>query len=744
MNYAAVEALVAGDEIAGAIAHIETTGDANASRWLDFLQAAAFAVDRQSTVAGRSLSLRQLAFDDESAAIASEAREHAREHGSPPLYLVDSSRQRRTSDAEVLTVHQRDVRYLAVADSSLVVTAGRDGSVTTVHAPSGEVVSTAELGRARGIVHLDAAQVAVARANGAVAVLDCRSGQIEVEVECPTGSGISSMARVGKACVATGHVDGSLFIHDLATGRSSTSSHHKAPVRAIVPIRPGLLACGSYDGVVSLSDIDAQPLALLDRHRDPIRAIASDGRILCSADDGGLTLIWDLDSHSLRASNQGPTRGVHHLLLLTAGTLIAGDFDGTLRAIDLASGDDLVRRRSHTARIRTLTRLADGQILTASDDRSIRTWSPDDLRETSRRTGHLGWVRNAAPLADGRLVSSSIDKTVRVWPRRDGAAHTTGHTGWIRALAACGSLIASAAEDGTVRLWQPTEGRCTDTSEATDGHTRCLASAGLSVVAGGDDGALAAWRVEGERLVGRRSLIGAHDRVRGVAMLDHDLAVSAGADGWLRLWELPSLKCIAAWHDADAGGWRTLARVNATTVAGGTERGELVIWNVETSESRRLKGHRGRIWTTTVLSEDSILTVSFDRTARLWDLPSSTEHLQVGEPLGASWGVCSVGASHIAAATPIGVVRIAAAGDLSVQGRADLRSAAVSLVAVEANDGRWHLAVGGDDPCPLFLVVDSAVGVRSANGGSGDERSGRCATRARAGLHSNVPEGTSE
>jgi len=93
-----------------------------------------------------------------------------------------------------------------------------------------------------------------------------------------------------------------------------------------------------------------------------------------------------------------------------------------------------------------------------------------------------------------------------------------------------------------------------------------------------------AWRVEEERLVGCRSLNGANDKVRAVAKLEHDLAVSAGADSWLRL----------------------------------------------------------------------------------WDLLSGTERLQVGEPLGASWGVCSVGASHIAAASPIGVVRIAAAGDLSV------------------------------------------------------------------------------
>jgi len=714
MKYEDVETLVAELEVAGAIEQIKANGPHAASKWLDFLHAAAFAVDRQSTVLGRRLSLRQLAYDDEVSSIALEARHHARSHGAPPLYLIDASRQRRTCEATVLTSHERDVRYLAVADDSLVVTAGRNGCVTTVDALSEAVVSTLELGQAFGLVHIGSTRVAIALARGAVAVVDCRLGQVAHEIDCPTGSGISSMARIDETHIATGHVDGQLYVHDLGDGASRSSAHHKAPVRAITPVRAGLLAVGAYDGIVSVCGMDALPAAVIERHSRPIRALASDGSILCSADDGGLTLVWDLDTRAVQASNQGPHRGVHHLLLLPEGPVIAADFDGTLRAIDIASGVELVRRRTHTARVRTLTRLADGHVLTASDDRSIRTWTPDELRETSRRTGHLGWVRNAAQLVDGRLVSTSSDKTVRVWPERNASSGHRGHTGWIRALIGCGRRIVSAAEDGTVRLWEPYDGRCIDTGEITEGPARCLAVRAARLLAGGDDGALVSWTVTDSGLADRHSLIHAHDRVRGVAVLGDDLAVSAGADGWLRLWELPSFKCLAAWRDAEGGGWRTLARVDDTTVVGGNERGDLVVWETDTSQERRLRGHRGRIWTTTVLSPTSILTVSFDRTARLWDLPAGAELVQVGEPIGASWGVCAVGTSHVAAVSPIGVVRIARATDLSIVGRADLRSAAVSIASVQRADGQWCLAVGGDDPCPLFFAVDAALSVEAA------------------------------
>jgi len=112
MSYRDVEILVAQFHIEDAVRLLER-GDPDAIKWSSFLQAAAFAIDRQTTAAGRQLSLRQLAFDDEDPAIASEARQHARRYGAPPIHLIDGSSQARTSEATVLTTHRRDVRHLA-------------------------------------------------------------------------------------------------------------------------------------------------------------------------------------------------------------------------------------------------------------------------------------------------------------------------------------------------------------------------------------------------------------------------------------------------------------------------------------------------------------------------------------------------------------------------------------------------------------------------------------------------------
>ena len=70
--------------------------------------------------------------------------------------------------------------------------------------------------------------------------------------------------------------------------------------------------------------------------------------------------------------------------------------------------------------------------------------------------------------------------------------------------------------------------------------------------------------------------------------------------------------------------------------------------------------------------------------------------------------VCSVGELHIAAASPIGVVRLASTAALDIRARSDLRSAAVAIGSVETDEG-WRIAVGGDDPRPQFFAVDLAV-----------------------------------
>ena len=78
-------------------------------------------------------------------------------------------------------------------------------------------------------------------------------------------------------------------------------------------------------------------------------------------------------------------------------------------------------------------------------------------------TGHTSRVQALVVAADGSwLASAGDDGEVRIWDSHTGTArHTfTGHTHWVQALGVApdGSWLASASTDGEVRIWDPSTG----------------------------------------------------------------------------------------------------------------------------------------------------------------------------------------------------------------------------------------------------------------------------------------------
>jgi non-specific serine/threonine protein kinase len=148
--------------------------------------------------------------------------------------------------------------------------------------------------------------------------------------------------------------------------------------------------------------------------------------------------------------------------------------------------------------------------------------------------------------------------------------------------------VATASEDGTVRLWAVEGGRPLATLQ---GHTGAVVGVALSgdgalVASGGFDGTVRLWAAPSGQLLA--TLQGHTGAVVGVALSrDGEFVVSGSLDGTVRLWAAPSGQPLATLQ-GHTGGVRGVALAgDSALVASGSEDGTIKLWDVATFSLRR-------------------------------------------------------------------------------------------------------------------------------------------------------------
>jgi WD40 repeat protein/serine/threonine protein kinase len=324
--------------------------------------------------------------------------------------------------------------------------------------------------------------------------------------------------------ILSGSWDRSLRLWDVGTGveLERFDGHHDRILSASFGLNDGYVLVGT--GNIGNNIPNPQADAVVDssvwlwdlRSRAQIRAlmghqdwvwsavISPDGRYAATG-SGPFNLptnrtadttmrLWDLQTGEQVRIFEGHTNTVNMVAFSPDGqTIASASWDGTVRLWDVATGEGRVGFEGHTNRVLSVNFSPDGQSALStgcgefdSNNRCINgeiiLWDVATGEEIRRFEGHTAAVNNAVFSPDGGLIASSADdNSVRVWDAETSAEVKTlsGHTNRVTnvVFSPDGKLLLSTAWDTTARLWEVETGR---ELRQLVGHSRAVFGAAFS------------------------------------------------------------------------------------------------------------------------------------------------------------------------------------------------------------------------------------------------------------------------
>ena len=231
-----------------------------------------------------------------------------------------------------------------------------------------------------------------------------------------------------------------------------------------------MLASAGSDGTVRLWSVErGEELGKFNAWKDKLaaaRTIDFDpaGKTIVSGAWDGTLKLWDVDQRKPKLSLIGQALPVTSAKFSPDGSIIAtttGDWQqwqlpGELRLWDAKTGEELANLTGHTTEIKQLAFDREGKRLATSGAGQVFVWDFAARSIIHRlKTDGAGTSLCFAP--DGRLAIGDGRGGVTLWNADTAkvALRYSGHAKIVSGIAASpdGKFLATAAHDGTVKIW---------------------------------------------------------------------------------------------------------------------------------------------------------------------------------------------------------------------------------------------------------------------------------------------------
>ncbi|MEM8612926.1 MAG: BTAD domain-containing putative transcriptional regulator [Cyanobacteria bacterium P01_H01_bin.105] len=278
--------------------------------------------------------------------------------------------------------------------------------------------------------------------------------------------------------LATVGTDQALRFWDVDTGQcTQVMTEHQGWSFSVswCPNQP-LVASSSSDATIKLWDVHTgQCLQTLTGHRSWVWSVAwsPDGTLLASGSStNDLTVrVWNAATGDCLHVLHGHKSWIWMVAWHPHGDIFAtaGD-DRCIILWDATTGERLKTLHDDHLLAMSIAWSPDGKwIASSSSTKAIKLWNVETGTCEREFTGHPGIVWAVAWSPDGNWVASASenDYAVRFWHVETGTcAHTClGHSQriWSLAWSSGGRHVASSSQDGTIRIWDASTGKCIKT-----------------------------------------------------------------------------------------------------------------------------------------------------------------------------------------------------------------------------------------------------------------------------------------